>query len=83
MRLSIVGLIVTILVFQEILKYITQLINMGHAIVVIFSWVFFISIGALLVIILGTYLADTFKDSKFDKWWRRHIIDEIPEELED
>ena len=56
---------------------------MGHAIVIIFSWVFFISISALLVIILGTYLADTFKDSKFDKCWRRHIIDEIPEELED
>jgi hypothetical protein len=50
---------------------------MGHAIVIIFSWVFFISISALLVIILGTYLADTFKDSKFDKWWRRHIIDEV------
>ena len=56
---------------------------MGHAIVIIFSWVFLISIGALLVVILGTYLADKFKDSKFDKWWRRHIIDDIPEELED
>ena len=57
---------------------------MGHAIVVIFSWVFFISISALLVVILGTYLADTFKDSRFDKWWRRHIIDDIPvvEEIE-
>jgi hypothetical protein len=50
---------------------------MGHAIVIIFCWVFFISISALLVIILGTYLADTFKDSKFDKWWRHHIIDEV------
>ena len=56
---------------------------MGHAIVIIFCWVFFISISALLVIILGTYLADTFKDSRFDKWWRRHIVDDIPEELED
>ena len=56
---------------------------MGHAIVVIFSWVFFISISALLVVILGTYLADTFKDSNIDKWWKRHIIDDIPEELED
>jgi hypothetical protein len=82
-RTSIVGLIVSTQDFQELQKYITQLINMGHAIVVIFSWVFFISISALLVVILGTYLADTFKDSRFDKWWRRHIIDDIPEELED
>jgi len=50
---------------------------MGHAIVIIFSLVFLISIGVLLVVILGTYLADTFKDSKFDKWWRHHIIDEV------
>ena len=50
---------------------------MGHAIVIIFSWVFFISFSVLLVIILGTYLTDVFKDSKFDKWWRRHIIDEV------
>jgi hypothetical protein len=56
---------------------------MGHAIVIIFSWVFFISFSVLLVIILGTYLTDVFKDSKFDKWWRLHIIDDIPEELED
>ncbi len=47
------------------------------AIVIIFSWVFLISIGAFLVIILGTYLADTFKDSRFDKWWKRNIIDEV------
>ena len=53
------------------------------AIVIIFCWAFFISISVLLVVILGTYLADTFKDSKFDKWWRCHIIDDIPEELED
>jgi len=50
---------------------------MGHTIVIIFSWVFFISSSVLLVIILGTYLTDVFKDSKFDKWWRRHIIDEV------
>jgi hypothetical protein len=56
---------------------------MGHAIVIIFCWAFFISISVLLIVILGTYLADTFKDSKFDKWWRCHIIDDIPEELED
>jgi hypothetical protein len=56
---------------------------MGHVIVIIFSLVFLISLGILLVIILGTCLGDTFKDSKFDKWWRRHIIDDIPEELED
>ena len=55
---------------------------MGHAIVIIFCWVFFISISALLVIILGTYLADTFKGSKFDKWWNKHIITEIPEDYE-
>ncbi len=47
------------------------------AIVIIFSWVFLISIGAFLVVILGTYLADTFKDSRFDKWWKRNIIDEV------
>jgi hypothetical protein len=34
------------------------------------------------VIILGTYLADTFKGSKFDKWWNKHIITEIPEDYE-
>ena len=67
---------------QEKLPLIIQLINMGHTIVIIFSWVFFISISALLVIILGTYLADTFKGSKFDKWWNKHIITEIPEDYE-
>jgi hypothetical protein len=50
---------------------------MGHAIVIIFSLVFLISLGVLLVIILGTYLTDVFKDSKFDKWWKRHIIDKV------
>ena len=52
---------------------------MGH---IIFSWLFLISSGVILLMILGTYLADTFKDSKFDKWWKRHIIDEIPEDYE-
>jgi hypothetical protein len=56
---------------------------MGYAISMVFFWVFLISTSSLLVVILGTYLADTFKGSKFDKWWRRHIIDDIPEELED
>ena len=56
---------------------------MRHAIVIIFCWVFFISISALLVIILGTYLADTFKGSKFDKWWKRNVITQIPDDYED
>ena len=38
---------------------------------------FLVVLFCIGVIILGEYLADTFKDSKFDKWWRRHIIDEV------
>jgi len=55
---------------------------MLHVIFIIFSWAFLISLGVLLIIILGTYLADKFKGSKFDKWWNKHIITEIPEDYE-
>ena len=56
---------------------------MKHAILIVFFWVVFISFSIFLVIILGTYLADTFKGSKFDKWWNKHIITQIPEDYED
>ena len=56
---------------------------MLNVIAMVFFWVFLISISSLLVIIFGTYLSSKTKGSKFDKWWRRNVIDEIPEHLED
>jgi len=56
---------------------------MLNVIAMVFFWVFLISTSSLLVIILGTYLSSKTKGSKFDKWWRRNIVDEIPEHLED
>ena len=50
---------------------------------IIFSWLFLISSGVILLMILGTYLADTFKGSKFDKWWKRNVITQIPDDYED
>lgn len=32
---------------------------------------------------LGEYFAFKFEGSKFDKWWKRNIIDNIPKDLED
>ena len=43
-------------------------------------WIFLFCVG---VIILGEYLADTFKGSKFDKWWKRNVITQIPDDYED
>jgi hypothetical protein len=56
---------------------------MLNVIAMVFFWVFLISISSLLVIIFGTYLSSKTKGSRFDKWWRRNIVDEIPEHLED
>ena len=47
------------------------------AISMVFFWVFLISTSSLLVIIFGTYLSSKTKGSRFDKWWRRNVIDEV------
>ena len=48
---------------------------------------FFICFLAILfcvgILILGEYLVDKFKDSKFTKWWRKNVISEMPEDYED
>ena len=50
---------------------------MGYVISVVFFCVFLISTSSLLVIIFGTYLSSKTKGSRFDKWWRRNVIDEV------
>jgi hypothetical protein len=35
------------------------------------------------VIILGEYLAGKFESSNFAKWWKKHIITQMPEDYED
>ena len=50
---------------------------MSYAISMVFFWVFLISTSSLLVIIFGTYLSSKTKGSRFDKWWRRNVIDEV------
>ena len=56
---------------------------MLYAFSIVLFWVFLISITSLLVIIFGTYLSGKVKGSRFDKWWRRNVVDDIPEHLED
>ena len=48
-----------------------------------FGICFLLVLFCIGIIILGEYLVDTFKGSKFAKWWNNNVITQMPEDYED
>ena len=65
------------------ITYIANIDNMLFFIKAFFGICFLLVLFCIGIIILGEYLADTFKGSKFDKWWKNNVITQIPEDYED
>jgi len=42
-----------------------------------------LAVMSILTIIVGEYFDKKYESSKFEKWWRKNVITQMPEDYED